>query len=226
MAYSVDDGSARRVYHKLCAPLWTQDLHIGLPGSSDASADFRTFIVPLRHGDSFPELPAAGIKSESDLAHLRGVNVVSKFADPGPDASRYAFDRRDIYRNVYRIPIHQARSTSLTTKLRRNSHKSRTLFETAHPARNPAGRLQFFRSALCSRNQRVGHQHRDHELQQHLGQPADTCRPAAHPKRAVHVDAVATVESRGAGCAAGTTGTSQSLLAACLRSEHSLVLQG
>jgi hypothetical protein len=109
MAYSVDDGSARRVYHKLCAPLWTQDgkdLHIGLPGSSDASADFRTFIVPLRHGDSFPELPAAGIKSESDLAHFRGVNVVSKSVYPGPDASRYAFDRRGMHRNIYRIPIH------------------------------------------------------------------------------------------------------------------------
>jgi serine/threonine protein kinase/Tol biopolymer transport system component len=109
MAYSVDDGSARRVCHNLCALLWTQDgkyLHIGLPGSSDSSADFRTFIVPLHHGDSFPELPAAGIKSDSDLVHLHGVDVVSVFAHPGPDGTRYAFERRGMHRNIYRIPIH------------------------------------------------------------------------------------------------------------------------
>lgn len=107
MAHSVDDRSAIRVCHNLCDLLWTHDgkyLHIGLPGSSESSAGFRTF---EHHGDSFPKLPAAGIESESDLTDIHGVvNVAPGFAHPGPNGTRYAFDRQGMHRNIYRIPIH------------------------------------------------------------------------------------------------------------------------
>jgi hypothetical protein len=61
-------------------------------------------VVPLRHGDSFPDLPATGIKSENDLLSLSGVKVIHESVRPGPDASLYAFDRRVPHRNIYRIP--------------------------------------------------------------------------------------------------------------------------
>jgi len=108
VAYNVDDGTVRRICHNLCAVRWTQDgryCYIGLLGASDSSADYKTFIVPLHHGESFPDLPAEGIKSESDLGHLRLVDVVSGFAYPGPDVSRRAFSRWALHRNIYRIPI-------------------------------------------------------------------------------------------------------------------------
>jgi eukaryotic-like serine/threonine-protein kinase len=108
VAYRLEDGSAIRVCHSLCIVRWTADgnlLYLALPGSGQTQGWYKTFILPLRHGESFPKLPATGIKSESDLAHWKGAQVVQDLARPGPDASVYAFDRRESHRNIYRIPI-------------------------------------------------------------------------------------------------------------------------
>lgn len=106
-AYRVDDGTAKRVCYNLCLVRWTGDgkfLYFGLPGGG-VSRNYKTFVVPLHPGESFPDLPAAGIKSESDLAHVRGVKVVDDLIHPGPDVFHYAFDRSTEHRNIYRIPI-------------------------------------------------------------------------------------------------------------------------
>jgi len=108
VAYRVDGGTAKRICHNLCIVRWTLDgkyLYVGIFGTGDSSSEIKTFVVPLRHGESFPDLPASGIKSESDVAHLHGVNVIPEFAFPGPDASRYAINRWSVHRNIYRIPI-------------------------------------------------------------------------------------------------------------------------
>lgn len=108
MAYRVDDGAAKRVCFSLCVVRWTGDgkfLYLGLPGSRGASRNYKTFVVPLHRGESFPDLPAAGIKSEGDLAHIKGVKVVNDLIHPGPGVSLYAFDRSTEHRNIYRIPI-------------------------------------------------------------------------------------------------------------------------
>jgi eukaryotic-like serine/threonine-protein kinase len=107
VAYQVEDGAAKRVCYGLCIIRWTADgkfLYVGLPGGATGGI-FRTFVVPLRHGHSFPDLPATGIKSESDLVSSSGVEVIHESARPGPDGSLYAADRRVPHRNIYRIPI-------------------------------------------------------------------------------------------------------------------------
>ncbi len=109
VAYNLDDGIEKRVCNSLCIVRWTGDgkfLYLGLP-RADANSDlFKTFILPLRRGHSFPELPLAGIKTEKDLTGLGGVKVLSELARPGPDGSLYGFDRSTPHRNIYRIPIH------------------------------------------------------------------------------------------------------------------------
>jgi hypothetical protein len=108
VAYRVEGGAAKRLCYGLCIIRWTADgkfLYVGLPGSGAIRGLFKTFVVPLRHGDSFPDLPATGIKSESDLASVSGVKVISELARPGPDVSLYAINRRVPHRNIYRIPI-------------------------------------------------------------------------------------------------------------------------
>jgi len=107
-AFNVDDGTVKRVCHNLCMVRWSEDgkfLFVSLSGNSESTATERTFIVPLGHGNMFPALPATGIESEADLVELNGVNVVNAFVRPGPDGSRYAFDRESDHRNIYRIPI-------------------------------------------------------------------------------------------------------------------------
>jgi Tol biopolymer transport system component len=108
VAYSLSDGTTKRVCHSLCIVRWTLNgkyLHVGLYRSHNPSKDLTTFIVPLRHGESFPRLPAGGIETEDDVVHLPGVKTVSGWAYPGPDGARFAFSRSTVQRNIYRIPI-------------------------------------------------------------------------------------------------------------------------
>ncbi len=108
VAYRLDGGASKRVCNNLCVVSWTLDgkfLYIGVFGSGNSGSDFKTFVVPLRHAEMFPDLPATGIKSESDVAHLRGVQVIPELAYPGPNGSRYALSRWAVHRNIYRVPI-------------------------------------------------------------------------------------------------------------------------
>jgi len=108
VAYRTDTGATQRICHNLCIVRWTQNgkhVFIALLGSGESYSEFKTFIVPLRQGEAFPDLPTGGVQVESDLAHLRGVAVLQEFVLPGPDASRYAVSRWTVQRNIYRIPI-------------------------------------------------------------------------------------------------------------------------
>ena len=107
VAYRVSDGTPQRVCYGLCLVRWTGDgkfLYLALPGGQKADA-YRTFVIPLHDGSSFPKLPATGVKTESDLASLSGVRAINELAHPGPYVSLYAFGRRQPHRNIYRIPI-------------------------------------------------------------------------------------------------------------------------
>jgi serine/threonine protein kinase/Tol biopolymer transport system component len=108
VAYRLGDGASKRVCNNLCELSWTLDgkfFYIGLFGPGNSDSDFKTFVIPLRLGEMFPDLPATGIKSESDVAQLRGVQVIPELVYPGPNGSRYAVSRWAVHRNIYRIPI-------------------------------------------------------------------------------------------------------------------------
>ncbi len=98
VAYAVNGGAARRICYNLCSVRWTGDgkfLYLGLPVGGSVSANYKTFIVPLRHGESSPDLPPTGIKSESDLTRLNGVRVINDLARPGPDVFALCFRSLD-----------------------------------------------------------------------------------------------------------------------------------
>jgi serine/threonine protein kinase len=107
VAYRLRDGLAKRICYSLCGVKWMLngkfiDITLGL---SLAPSTSKTFVIPLRGGQSFPDLPSWGVKSESDLTRLPGVKVINALVRPYVDASRYAFDREVVQRNIYRIPI-------------------------------------------------------------------------------------------------------------------------
>jgi Tol biopolymer transport system component len=108
VAYRLADGKMLRVCHGLCTVRWTLDgkyLHIILFRSHNATQPYTTYIVPLRRGESFPQLPAGGIEKEEDVAGLPGAKVIPGLAYPGGDEAHYAFSRGTVQRNIYRIPI-------------------------------------------------------------------------------------------------------------------------
>jgi Tol biopolymer transport system component len=68
-------------------------------------ADGRSYVVPLRPGEMLPPMPAAGLRSEDDVARLPGARRVDALTVPGPSPDVYAFHRTTTQRNLYRIPL-------------------------------------------------------------------------------------------------------------------------
>jgi hypothetical protein len=70
-----------------------------------AVADGKTYIVPLPPGKILPPIPPDGFHSEQEIARLPGAHRIDATGAPGPTRDVYAFERRTVQRNLYRIPI-------------------------------------------------------------------------------------------------------------------------
>jgi dipeptidyl aminopeptidase/acylaminoacyl peptidase len=73
--------------------------------SGGAVAYGRTYIVPLRRGKTLPPIPPGGFRSEQEVASLPGAHRIDFRGAPGGTRDVYAFERRTVQRNLYRIPI-------------------------------------------------------------------------------------------------------------------------
>ena len=111
MGFNLQSGTARRICHGLCVARWTLDgksLFLSLPASEKASETWfgtKTFVIPLHRGESFPDLPPAGLRSDEEVLRISGTTVINEFVRPGTDASIYAYDRAEVHANIYRIPL-------------------------------------------------------------------------------------------------------------------------
>jgi DNA-binding winged helix-turn-helix (wHTH) protein len=107
VAYPMQGGPPLRICQILCSVSWTSDgqfVYVYLLGTSQLNTTGKTFVIPLRPGNAFPQLPTAGVGSEADLAALPGVKTFEGVVSPGPDVSHYAFTVQNVHRNLYRIP--------------------------------------------------------------------------------------------------------------------------
>jgi serine/threonine protein kinase len=90
-----------------CEVDWTpnaKSLIVRLTSAGERTSS-RTFVIPLRPGHTLPLLPADGIRSEADLAGLPISLALDGFVYPGDTPSLYAFVRRTVVRNIYRVPL-------------------------------------------------------------------------------------------------------------------------
>jgi Tol biopolymer transport system component len=66
-----------------------------------------TYLVPLRPGQVFPDIPAGGFRSEKEIAALPGARRLDvRDVAGGSGGDTYAFARLSVQRNLYRIPVH------------------------------------------------------------------------------------------------------------------------
>jgi hypothetical protein len=70
-----------------------------------AVPDGRTYIVPLPPGKMLPRVPPGGLVSKDEIAGLPGARSIDATGAPSPSRDVYAFERRTVQRNLYRIPI-------------------------------------------------------------------------------------------------------------------------
>jgi serine/threonine protein kinase/WD40 repeat protein len=106
LAFPASDGLPVPVC-ETCELDWTptgRSLIVRLNGVGQRSAG-RTFVLGLVPGHALPQLPAHGIRSETDLAGLPISQTLEGFVYPGATPSAYAFMRRTIVRNIYRVPL-------------------------------------------------------------------------------------------------------------------------
>jgi serine/threonine protein kinase len=110
LAHPVDGGPPVRISAYDLRVKWSPDGRLifiswGRSGMG-AYAMGRTYVVPLPPGRMLPEIPAAGFRSEDELARLPGVQIIEA-ADVAPGATPqvYAYSRETVQRNLYRIPL-------------------------------------------------------------------------------------------------------------------------
>jgi len=112
-AYHLVDRKLMRLCES-CDIVWSPDqkyLYV-IGASSDTaigtSAMSGIYALPLRVGQALPEFPAGGIKQEADLKQLHGIGIPDAGVhqlSPGPVTTIFAFSRRTIQRNLYRVPL-------------------------------------------------------------------------------------------------------------------------
>ena len=110
IAYSIVDGKSVRICD-FCVPQWSPDgkhFYVTFSLGTGGESSSHTYMFALKPGADLPDLPQGGGHSEGDIAKL-GVLVpelsrANEFV-PGPTPDVYAFARRTIQRNLYRVPL-------------------------------------------------------------------------------------------------------------------------
>jgi serine/threonine protein kinase len=72
------------------------------------SAPSALYILPIKPGQMLPNFPPEGIKTKADLENLRGTLLPDYGTSEisfGPAPGIFAFSRRTIQRNLYRVPV-------------------------------------------------------------------------------------------------------------------------
>jgi Tol biopolymer transport system component len=101
VALSLRSGERKILCRGYCASAWSSDGSIFYLGLGE-----KTLAIPLGPGQSLPDLPDDGITPAQPPA-LPGQRLIDHdLISPGPDASTYAFVKKDVRQNLFRIPLH------------------------------------------------------------------------------------------------------------------------
>jgi len=101
LALPVDGGKAQRICNQLCWPRWAPDGTFVYVNVYDLA---QTLVIPLAPGQMLPDV-SGGASVES--IKIPGMKVIPHLmAAPGPNAASYVFEKNDVRRNLYRIPLH------------------------------------------------------------------------------------------------------------------------
>jgi Tol biopolymer transport system component len=108
VAIPLNGGAAVRLCYENCALAWAQDGSAAFFyfASMDSPSGAKTFVIPLKKGQVLPKLPSAGAKTPADLPDSAHLQVINERVSDAASPSLYAFTRRTVQRNLYRIPIH------------------------------------------------------------------------------------------------------------------------
>jgi serine/threonine protein kinase/Tol biopolymer transport system component len=103
IAFGVDGGEAVRLCLGPCQLTWNTTgtfLYVDFPSLHEAS-----YALPVEHDTGLPKLPLSGIARLEDLTNAKMAAVIPQAVESAISPSVYAYGRRNIRRNLYRIPL-------------------------------------------------------------------------------------------------------------------------
>jgi WD40 repeat protein len=111
-AVRLADGKLVRMCD-LCDAVWSADQkYLYFFGSGFATNRIKpihgSYALPLKPGQMLPDFPPGGIQNESDFKNWGAIPLPDLAADdmsPGPTPHLFAYSRRTIQRNLYRVPL-------------------------------------------------------------------------------------------------------------------------
>jgi hypothetical protein len=111
-AYRPADGKVVRLCD-VCKVAWSADQKYlyffgGGLTTSRVKPMHGVYAVPLKPGQLVPDFPPGGIKTEADFRRWGASELPDQGANdlsPGPTPHVFAFSRRTIQRNLYRVPL-------------------------------------------------------------------------------------------------------------------------
>jgi hypothetical protein len=108
-AVPLSGGSARIICAR-CTAGWSSDgkfFYVNVDQPTPGTPGGQTVAIPLSSGTMIPDFAAAGLASNADAMTLRGARMIDKDAlVPGSSPGVYLFQRLDLHRNLFRIPLH------------------------------------------------------------------------------------------------------------------------
>lgn len=108
VAHPVGGGRPVPICDALCSVRWDAAgtyVYVSFLSPGEADID-RTLVTRLTAGQMLPALPPDGLQASDQVDHLPGWFTVEPGGIvPGPTPEIYAFTRRVVHRNLYRIPI-------------------------------------------------------------------------------------------------------------------------
>ena len=102
-AFAVDGGAAVPLCLGYCDLTWNiaRTLsYIDFPSLHEGS-----YALPVAHDTGLPKLPPSGIARLEDLTNAKAAAVIPQDVESAVSPSVYAYTRRNIRRNLYRIPL-------------------------------------------------------------------------------------------------------------------------
>ncbi len=103
IAFAVEGGEAVPLCLGYCFLTWNTAgtlLYVNFPSLHEG-----TYALLVAHDTGLPKLPPSGIARSEDLTNAKTAAVISQAVDSAVSPSVYAYTRRNIRRNLYRIPL-------------------------------------------------------------------------------------------------------------------------
>jgi Tol biopolymer transport system component len=107
-AISLQGGPPIRICYDDCSFNWSSDGTTAFLNfhSMESTSGSKSFVIPLKKGESLPPFPPSGIKSPSEIPNREHLQVISEMVEDAANSSFYTFARHTAQRNLYRVPIH------------------------------------------------------------------------------------------------------------------------